>query len=620
MRHTIYTLLLALVSTVVFAQGDTVKINSFGKDILLNASIKAMVDESHDIKFEDLTKKVWLPLEKFKGLKLTTGPNVWLRLHLENKSDKQIEGYLNSVLFRHEELYTLVNGTCTKAEICGSLATPSESKNFLHSSFFTIELSPNETKTFYILGRNIQSTTYMDKEIFLYTRGSADAWMLDYTSARLPVNIHDGILMGVLLVILVYFLFHYINDRSSKYYLWYVLYLLFMLLYRLRDVETHTNINILFSHFKFSHHYTANPLLFLSFLAYTGFLLSFLNLTKADGLGYKAIKFSFWFLSIYVLADIVVNCTLGLNAGYSISKYAYLPSVALGLITVWAIYKRPGKLGRYVVLGIGCLLVFALVGQIIRALLNADILNHNNFSAYRKYPWAEPGFYMRNGIILEVLIFSFGLSYKNKLEKIERAKSEMRALIGQIYNHQMKNGTMNLIGLIRDEKKEEAIRYVRDFSSLMNEAVQLVNEDEITLFEELHFIEHYLDVMRIATGEFEYKVNVPDRNQLKEIMVPPLLLQPLIENALSHGVIKSKTGKWLRLTVDAAIGTGEIRIENAGPKYDPTQATREGSTGFKATESRLKYFSELNAIESKLTIAPGEEEGALVTITIKHKR
>lgn len=599
--------------------GDTLSLDCSKADRLLNSHLETYIVEKGESNIEDYPDWKWQPLSEINEPQFQSGPLIFFRIAVKNDCTETVRYFMNCVEFGEQIIFELRNGKPVKLLDGGSYATPSQTDSIFYRSFYEITLKPGEVRSFIIQSRDFQRISRLDRDFILRTELSATSWMLTYVNTRVTINVHDGILLGILGVMFVFFLFHYINDRKSRYYLWYVLYLAFLILYRLRDFEMFTNINVIFSHIKLSHHLTANPFLYGSFIFYALFVKEFLNLSRADRWGYRLINITIITMSVLIALDVAINAFIGLGASYAVSKYAYLWLLFPGLITVWLIYKRRGRLGRYILIGTACLLIFTLIAQLVRWGMITNILSQKSFSMYRQYPWGEPGFYMRTGIMLEVLIFSFGLSYKNKLEKIERAKSEMRALIGQIYNHQLKNGTMNLIGMIRDDKKDAAIGYVRDLSALMNEAVQLAGQSEITLYEELFFIENYLDLMRKAHGDFEYHVKVPDRNVLKEIYVPPLLLQPLIENAVQHGVAKTREGKWLRLQVDANSRVEKITIENSGPLFDPNSPHRTDSTGIKATRERLKYFADVNKADSTMTIEPGNEEGALVTIIIKHK-
>lgn len=120
-------------------------------------------------------------------------------------------------------------------------------------------------------------------------------------------------------------------------------------------------------------------------------------------------------------------------------------------------------------------------------------------------------------------------------------------ILKQNLNPHFVYNSMNLISsLILEEKYDEAILVVSEFSKLQRSYLETNNKDVISLQEEIDFIEVYLKLQQRRfenDNSFIYNIKVEDNIDLRSIMVPPLILQPLVENAIKHGIIESKSNK-----------------------------------------------------------------------------
>ena len=105
---------------------------------------------------------------------------------------------------------------------------------------------------------------------------------------------------------------------------------------------------------------------------------------------------------------------------------------------------------------------------------------------------------------------------------------------------------MNSIkSLIQQEEKDKAIAYLTIFSKLIRTIFQNSDKREISLYDEIETCKFYTSLESMRFGnKFEYHFNVEDSVDIKSVMVPALIIQPFIENAIWHGIIpKAGTGK-----------------------------------------------------------------------------
>jgi LytS/YehU family sensor histidine kinase len=118
----------------------------------------------------------------------------------------------------------------------------------------------------------------------------------------------------------------------------------------------------------------------------------------------------------------------------------------------------------------------------------------------------------------------------------------------------------------------------------------LGEKTSITLGEELALVHSFLSVEKVR---FDSRLNLEERIQPEalEYLVPPLLLQPLLENAVAHGISNLTEGGWIRLEISNCSRAGQpsrltIVVEN---NFDPEMPSRRGSgTGLRNVRQRLE--------------------------------
>jgi sensor histidine kinase YesM len=167
----------------------------------------------------------------------------------------------------------------------------------------------------------------------------------------------------------------------------------------------------------------------------------------------------------------------------------------------------------------------------------------------------QPMFFVYLGALLQCIIFSIllGLIIKRieqksknaevklavKLKEMEELK--MTALQSQMNPHFLFNSLNSINNFVLKNDIEKASDYITKFSKLIRVILNSSSSPTSTLSEELDILALYvkLEQMRV-NGSFKYLVTVDEKLQLDTIKVPTLFLQPFIENAIWHGIMKSE--------------------------------------------------------------------------------
>jgi two-component system, LytTR family, sensor kinase len=194
---------------------------------------------------------------------------------------------------------------------------------------------------------------------------------------------------------------------------------------------------------------------------------------------------------------------------------------------------------------------------------------------------------------LVVLVAAHAYEYftRARNQELERAKlqqalaeSELQALKSQLQPHFLFN-TLHGISTLIEVDKTRAREMVLKLSSLLRTVLQDGTADLIPLKEELKFAEAYLDIEKMRLGdrlEICWKI-APD---MRELLVPPLILQPLVENAIVHGVACSREGGWLEIGVRRVEKGIELSVRNSVRG----KGTPGSGLGLQNTKARLKYL------------------------------
>jgi signal transduction histidine kinase len=193
------------------------------------------------------------------------------------------------------------------------------------------------------------------------------------------------------------------------------------------------------------------------------------------------------------------------------------------------------------------------------------------------------------------------------------ARAELAALQARINPHFFFN-TLNTISSLVDEDPERAGEIVQGLSELFRYTFRVAEARPVALSEELEFIQRYLSVERARFGD-RLKVIREVEDRSLAVPIPGLILQPLVENAVGHGIAPLRRGGTVRIV--ARLDGGDLVIEVAddgvGLDLKRTDVIREGH-GLANVRQRL---STLYGARGSLELLPGtDDHGAIARIRL----
>jgi LytS/YehU family sensor histidine kinase len=187
------------------------------------------------------------------------------------------------------------------------------------------------------------------------------------------------------------------------------------------------------------------------------------------------------------------------------------------------------------------------------------------------------------------------------------AESELQMLKTQLHPHFLFN-TLQGISSLTQENPGLAKQMTIALGDLLRAALQHSSTDLIPLDREIAFVNAYLDLEKMRLGErLQVRMNVSQT--ALQCLVPQLLLQPLVENSIVHGIANTREGGWLEISSELNEEHLRLRVENSVA----ASATRGTGLGLRNTRSRLRN---LYADDASLTfrITPRGTAEALIII------
>ena len=197
----------------------------------------------------------------------------------------------------------------------------------------------------------------------------------------------------------------------------------------------------------------------------------------------------------------------------------------------------------------------------------------------------------------------------------ELSNAQLAALRRQIEPHFMFNTLNSIAGLVRDHRNDAAVSMIVGLSEFLRRASVDSHRPQVTLAEEVEYLQRYVDIQQVRFGE-RLRVSVDIPADMLDAQVPNLLLQPLVENAIKHGVAKRVAGGNVRVTGARKDGSLRLSVYNDGPSFPKNWETSGAGVGLANLRTRLQI---LHGTASGLEMRSAGAEGVEVIVTVPAK-
>lgn len=277
--------------------------------------------------------------------------------------------------------------------------------------------------------------------------------------------------------------------------------------------------------------------------------------------------------------------------------------------------------------------------------INSSVMKQKKVDIVVDLPfYQEPHFYKYSLFFLLILVVFMSyitwLFVQSKLKVAHREQKikflEIVALQAQINPHFIFNFLSSVQSLISQKSAEEANSYLVKFSRLIRAYMEssiksskvlsgssLANEN--TIKEEIDLLTAYIDLekMKYNKGKISYSIEVEDKRLFNKT-IPPMILQPFVENAIKHGILPKQGDGWVKILVreekDALVcvivdnGIGRQRSK----QIQDSSIKAHKSRGLQLIKDRVEMLNQLD-YNIKIDFKDPKEGGTIVTIKIKYK-
>jgi two-component system, LytTR family, sensor kinase len=303
---------------------------------------------------------------------------------------------------------------------------------------------------------------------------------------------------------------------------------------------------------------------------------------------------SWWIFSVFALLAVRFTQLVPIQRDRLLRTL--LPHVAVAIVFALGVVLTTTIVRYYVFLRPDTAQTFT------RILLNRISLY---FATDLVYYWAIVGVYSYYGL------YRARVLQQARLDR-DLSEAQLRSLQAQLHPHFLFN-TMNAIcGYALENKHDKVIGMLTRLSDMLRAMLRHRPTLTIPLSEELHLLRTYIELQQMRLGQ-RVQVSIAADGDVMDAAVPPLVLQPIVENAIHHGIARVADGV---VEISATCRDGIVRLEVAdnGPGFNGSPASGSG-LGMPATSKRLRLIYGTHA---RLDTGTRKGGGARVTIWLPY--
>jgi two-component system LytT family sensor kinase len=297
-------------------------------------------------------------------------------------------------------------------------------------------------------------------------------------------------------------------------------------------------------------------------------------------------------------------------------------------IMVWLARRYPleqSSWKRNIVVHVPAFVAFSLAHSAAATAINLYIKPFDNMESPLTF-WPRFLSRAKGGLASDLLVYGgvlgicYAIDYYRKYRQREfqatqleaqLAQAQLNSLRMQLHPHFLFNTLNGIVGLVRDGKNQAAVNMLVGLSDLLRHALEHSDRQEVALKEELEFIRLYLDIQKMRFSD-RLQIEMDIDPSTINALVPNLILQPLTENSLRHGIARSTAAGVVQIRSRVDDGVLTINVTDNGAGLPDNWLLKSGcGIGLANTAARLAQLYNGN---HRLDVRNREGGGVEVTI------
>jgi len=193
-------------------------------------------------------------------------------------------------------------------------------------------------------------------------------------------------------------------------------------------------------------------------------------------------------------------------------------------------------------------------------------------------------------------------------------RAQLSALRAQLQPHFLFNTLNAIMVLVRQQKARDAEEMLARLSDLLRYVLEDPEAQETSLRRELEYVQLYLSIEQVRFRD-RLRIEISAGPEVLDAAVPHMGLQPILENAIRHGIGRSSAAGRIEISAIRVNDTLEIQVRDDGPGLTPPAAGRTGGIGLTNTRARLR---QLYGDLAQLRLENGVAGGAVATMVLPY--
>lgn len=283
-------------------------------------------------------------------------------------------------------------------------------------------------------------------------------------------------------------------------------------------------------------------------------------------------------------------------------------------------FALPAHFGLAIIFGLFHMVAWAALGTVFSGLSIGQAVGfRDEFIRLAQFlPYLEVIFYwaiLGAGIAQDTYRQARTRELEAKALEAQLQQARLQALRMQLHPHFLFNALNTVAMLIRNGESERAVEMTAGLGELLRWSLNENTEQEVTLEQELEFIRRYLALEQIRFSD-RLRVEIEVPAELRLALVPNLILQPLVENAIRHGVAQSSSAGIVRIEARRANEWLELFVQDDG-KGLPNDWELAPGVGLGNTRERL---TQLYGERAELTLQNASPTGVVARLKIPYRQ